>query len=294
MVRRLALVAALAVTLAGCSALAPGDAGPAPPETVTPMPVQTDTPATTPTPPPGIAPNGSVSPGTLARAHFAALDGRSFEWRLNYSRTVRAPGDGTADATVDIAARRLRVDADGSYLLTRRMTGTAGGAVYADDTGRYVRSSLANGSGYRVGGGDPDHRHYLRTGQTLGRYFPVDGASVSPVERDGRTYYRVHVTAPPSTITDGHAKQTITDYTATAYVTTGGLVRAVVVEYEYALRGDEVTVSLRSAYRGVGETDVSRPDWVAERPDGGTATATASVPTTSASPATATGGGSER
>ncbi|WP_135365602.1 DUF7537 family lipoprotein [Halosimplex halophilum] len=292
MVRRLALVAVLAVTLAGCSALAPGDAGPTPADTVTPMPVQTDTPATTPTPPPGIAPNGSVSPGALTRAHLAALDGRSFRWRLNYSRTVRPSGDGTADATVDIAERRLRVDEDGSYLLTRRMTGTTGGAVYADDTGRYVRSSLANGSGYRVGGGDPDHRHYLRTGQTLGRYFPVDGASVSTVERDGRTYYRLHVTAPPSTITDGHAKQRITDYTATAYVTTGGLVRAVVVEYEYALRGDEVAVSLRSAYRGVGETDVSRPDWVA--PPGGTATATASVPTTSASSATATEGGSER
>jgi acetolactate synthase-1/2/3 large subunit len=66
-----------------------------------------------------------------------------------------------------------------------------------------------------------------------------------------------------------------TDYAATAFVTAAGLVRGVVVEYEYTLRGDRVAVSLRSDYRAVGETDVDRPGWVAEAVGdgrGGTAT----------------------
>jgi len=306
MVRRLALVALVAVTLAGCSALSPGGAGPTPAETVTPMTVPTDAPTETLSPPPGVAPNGTVSPGALTRAHFAALDDRSFRWRLDYRRSVErsAPvGGATAsNASVDVAERRLRVGDNGSYRLTRRMTGMVGGTVYADDTGRYVRGARSNGSGYRVGNGEPDYRHYLRTGQTLGRYLSVEGSAVSTVERDGRTYYRVHVTSPPRTLTDGHAKQTITDYAATAYVRPDGLVRAVAVEYEYSLRDDRVAVSLRSEYRGVGETDLSRPDWVADLVDDGgtarpTATAGEATPTgtTDAPPGTATPtGGGER
>jgi hypothetical protein len=284
MVRRLALVALVAVTLAGCSALTPDGAGPAPAETVTPVAVPTDTPAQTLSPPPGVAANGSVSPGALTRAHFAALGDRSFRWRLDYRRSVdrSAPvgGETVSNVSVDVAERRLRVGDDGSYRLARRMTGMAGGTVYADDTGRYVRGARSNGTGYRVGSGEPSYRHSLRTGQTLGRYFAVDASAVETVERDGRTYYRVHVTAPPRTLADGHAKQRITDYAATAYVTPEGLVRAIVVEYEYTLTDDRVAVSLRSAYRGVGETDLSRPDWVADLvDDGGTATPTGPPPT---------------
>ncbi|QPV62035.1 hypothetical protein I7X12_14940 [Halosimplex litoreum] len=294
MVRRLALVALVAVTLAGCSALAPDGAAPTPAETVTPVAVPTDAPTETVSPPPGVAANGSVSPGALTRAHFAALADRSFRWRLDYRRSVdrSAPvgGETASNVSVDVAERRLRVGDDGSYRLARRMTGMVGGTVYADDTGRYVRGADSNGTGYRVGSGEPNYRHYLRTGQTLGRYFAVDASTVSTVEREGRTYYRVHVTAPPRTLAEGHAKQTITDYAATAYVAPEGLVRAVVVEYEYTLTDDRVAVSLRSAYRGVGETDLSRPDWVADLVDGGTAatgTATAG-PTATAETVTPT------
>ncbi|ELZ27012.1 hypothetical protein C475_08756 [Halosimplex carlsbadense 2-9-1] len=292
MARWLALVALFVVALAGCSALAPDDAGPTPAETVTPVAVPADTPTETLSPPPGVAANGSVSPGALIRAHFAALDDRSFTWRLDYRRSVdrSAPvgGETASNVSVDVAERRLRVADDGSYRLTRRMTGMVGGTVYADDTGRYVRGARSNGTGYRVGTGEPSYRHYLRTGQTLGRYFPVEGSAVSTVARDGRTYYRVHVTAPPRTLAEGHAKQTITDYAATAYVTPEGLVRAVVVEYEYTLTDDRVAVSFRSEYRGVDETDLARPDWVADLiDDGGTATPGATTTTTQSPTATA-------
>ncbi|QLH79742.1 hypothetical protein HZS55_21680 [Halosimplex rubrum] len=292
--RRLALVAVFAVALAGCSALAPGGGGGAPAATdsVTPMAVPTDTPVETLSPPPGVAADGSVSPGALVRAHFAALGDRSFSWRLDYRRSIdrSAPvgGETASNATVDVAERRLRVGDDGSYRLTRRMTGMAGGTVYADDTGRYVRGARSNGSGYRVASGDPDYRHYLRTGQTLGRYFSVDASTVSTVEREGRTYYRVHVTSPPRTLTEGHAKQTIRDYAATAYVTPEGLVRAVVVEYEYTLTDDRVAVSLRSEYRAVGDTEVSRPGWVTH-PAGDDGTATVRPSTAAATPTAAVG-----
>ncbi|QLH84729.1 DUF7537 family lipoprotein [Halosimplex pelagicum] len=304
--RRLALVAALAVALAGCSALSPGDAGPTPTETVTPLAVPTDAPTETLSPPPGIAADGAVSPGALVRAHFAALGDRSFTWRLDYRRSVdrSAPvgGETASNATVDVAERRLRAASDGSYRLTRRMTGAAGDTVYADDTGRYVRGARSNGSGYRVGDGEPDYRHHLRTGQTVVRYFSVNASTVSTVEREGRTYYRVHVTSPPRTLTEGHAKQTIRDYAATAYVTPEGLVRTVAVEYEYRLRDDRVAVSLRSEYRAVGDTEVPRPGWVTDPADRGTATVrpttaattTAAVATPTDQPPTATTDASAR
>ncbi|WP_436906882.1 DUF7537 family lipoprotein [Halosimplex marinum] len=294
MVRRLAVVAVLAVALAGCSALSGGGGGatPASTDTVTPMAVPTDTPVETLSPPPGVAPNGSVAPGALLRAHYAALDGRSFGWRLDYRRSVEASGPPAAaaasNATVDVAERRLRVAANGSYRLTLRTTGATGGAVYADDTGTYTRTARANGSAYRSAGGELDYRHYLRTAQTLGRYFSVEAATLSTVERDGRTYYRVHVTHPPRALTNGHAKQTITDYAATAYVTRDGLIRALAVEYEYRLRDDLVTVSLRSEFRAVGATTVTRPEWVAELTGDRTATATPTTP--SGTPATTPSG----
>ena len=279
MVRRLAVVAVLAVALAGCSSFSPGEPGPTRTATVTPIAVPTDTDAEQLSPPPGIAPNGSVAPGALVRAHYAALDDRSFTWRLEYRRSVdeSAPiGEETAtNATVDTAERRLRVAANGSYHLVRRMTGMTGGAVYADDTGKYVRNTLGSGSGYRSTGGELDYRHYLRVGQTLGRYFSVEASAVSTVEREGRTYYRVHVTDPPRALTEGHVKQTITDYGATAYVTGDGLVRTLAVEYGYTLGDDRVDVSLRSEYRAVDATTLERPDWVAALVGGDRRTRTA-------------------
>ena len=308
MVRRLAVVAVLAVALAGCGAFSAGEPAATPTETVTPIAVPTDTDAERLSPPPGIAPNGSVAPGALVRAHYAALDDRSFSWHLEYRRSVdeSAPAGGqtATNATVDTAERRLRVAANGSYHLVRRMTGMTGGAVYADDTGKYVRNSLESGPGYRSDVGELDYRHHLRVGQTLGRFFSVDASTVSTVERAGRTYYRVHVTDPPRTLAEGHAKQTITDYSATAYVTGDGLVRTLAVEYAYTLGDDQVTVSLRSEYRDVGATTLDRPDWVAglvdgdrgdgtATPDPGAATARPTAEPSTGTP-TATAGGDDQ
>ena len=282
MVRTLAVVAALAVAMAGCSAVAPTDDGDRPSTTVTPAPVPSDTATATPDPslPPGVYANGSVSPGALGLAHAEALRGESFTWRVEYERRGRDDG-----AVVDSVSKRMRVATNGSYLLrTDRSTGERQ-TVYAGETGTYLRSVFENVSTERELDYEFDHRRHLLTPQSLYRYLPSDSATVTRVRRGDRLFYRVHVTTPPLGVSERHPKQTVENYSATAYLTPEGLVRTLVVRYDYRLRDEEVSLSLRTEYRRVGETTVERPDWATElaraSASGSTATAT---PSTTESP----------
>ncbi|WP_123539347.1 hypothetical protein [Halosimplex salinum] len=280
MVRRIAVVVALAVVLAGCNAIGPSaDGDPQSTQTVTPLPVLTDTdgPDETRSLPPGVAANGSLDPGPLVDAHYRALDGRSFTWTYDYERTVSA-GNGSVAAV----RKRMSAAADGSYRLDQNLSTGQRATLYADETGRYLRSSFDDASERRSLGGPVDYSHYLSVRETVGRFLSVNNASVSVVERSGQTYVRVHVTHPPTTLRNGHVKQSIGNYTATAYVTPEGLIRTMVVEYDYTLRGEHVRVSLRSGFDALDATTVERPAWVDTLAENGTATpaATDGTPST--------------
>ncbi|PSP63661.1 hypothetical protein BRC79_11080 [Halobacteriales archaeon QH_8_67_27] len=288
MVRTLAVVAALAVAMAGCSAVVPTDNGGRPSTTATPAPVPGDTATATPDPslPPGVYANGSVSPGALGLAHDEELRGQSFTWRVEYERRNRDDG-----AVVDSVSKRMRVGPDGSYLLrTERSTGERQ-TVYAGETGTYLRSVFENVSTERELDYEFDHRRHLLTPQSLYRYLPSDSATVTRVRRGDRLFYRVHVTTPPLGVSNRHPKQVVRNYSATAYLTPEGLVRTLAVRYDYRLRGEAVSLSLRTEHRRVGETTVERPDWAAElaRASASGSTTTATRSTTESPSGTVTG-----
>ncbi|WP_415378462.1 hypothetical protein [Halosimplex sp. TS25] len=271
MIRRVAVVAALAVVLAGCSAFAPTDGATTPRETVTPLPVPTDTPASGDAfaPPPGVAANGSVSPSALGAAHRRALDGRSFTWSVDHERRDLETG-----VTVDAVSKHLRVGSDGSYLFRTVRSPDRHQSLYAGDSGAYSRTVLGNTSTVRRLANAVDYRNYLTTSRSLQVHLLTEGANVARVEEGGQTFYRLHVTSPPPRVRDGHPKQTVRNYSATAYVTPAGLVASLVVRYDYELRADHVAVSLRADYGRVGETTVTRPEWATgtERDRAATAT----------------------
>ncbi|MFB6140676.1 MAG: hypothetical protein ABEJ26_09610 [Halosimplex sp.] len=273
MVRRHALVAMVALSLTGCSALSP--AGPATPsETVTPLRVPTETAEPDLAPPPGVSGNGSVSPGALARAHRRALGNRSLTWTVEFVQRDREAG-----AVIDGVTKRLQVGSGGTYRLRTAGIANQSQTLYVDGTGTYVRTVINDASVTRRLENSIGYRNYLTTGRSLHRYLETADASVSRVRRRGRPYYRVLVTAPPPALADGHPKQTVHNYTATAYVTPEGLVRTLVVRYDYSLRSDRVAVSIRTGYDRVGRTTVERPDWAAEPARGATATDAAGTAT---------------
>ncbi|WP_459194656.1 DUF7537 family lipoprotein [Halosimplex sp. J119] len=260
MTRRVALAVVFAVALAGCGAFAPtGDAG-APEETVTPLPVPTDT-ATSESlsPPPGVAANGSVWPSVIAAAHHRALADRSFTWTLEYERR-----DVDAGVAVDSISKRMQVDGDRSYLIRTNRSSARRAALYADEAGTYSREVRNDSTSVRHVPNLTDYRTHLATAQSLRAYLTTADASVSRVERRGEPYYRVHVTVLPVPIRANHPKQTIHNYSATAYLTPEGRVGALIVRYDYTFGTDHVGVSLRTRYDRVGGTTVTRPDWANE------------------------------
>jgi len=286
MARIIAVVAALAVAMAGCSALVPTDDGEHPSPTVTPAPVPADT-ATAErglSLPPGVDANGSVAPAALWMAHNGVLREQSFTWRVEYERRSRDTG-----AVVDTVSKHMRVNSNGSYLLqTERSTGERQ-TVYAGESGTYLKSVFENVSTERELDYEFGHRRHLLTPQSLYRYLSDDGAAVTQIRRGDRAFYRIHVTAPPVGVSERHPKQVVRNYSATAYLTREGLVRTLVVRYDYRLRGEDVSLYLRTEYRRVGRTTVTRPDWATELaqapPPGSTATP---APSTTAAPTDAT------
>lgn len=294
MPRRFALMVVLAVAVAGCSAFAPGGGTPTPAETVTPVRVPTDTPepGADLSLPPGVFANGTVDPAALGRAHRAALGDRSFTWNATYEQRDRDAG-----AVVDSVDKRLRVGADGAYVLRTERSESEYQTLYADETGSYTRLVLNNRSVERYLENAIDYRHYLTMPGSLYEYLSTDSATVTRTTVGGSEYVRVHLTAPPASIRERHPKQTVRNYTATAYVTPDGLVRALVVDYDYTLRTDHIAVSLRISYDRLGATTVDQPPWAAamERnrtatpaPTDGARTDDGGADTTTATPAVAT------
>jgi len=269
MARRLTLVAMLAVALAGCNAVSSATtAGPEDP--VTPLSVPTDTPVPGPefSAPPGIAANGSVDTAALGRAHRAALGEQSFTWTVAFEQRAL-----DSEVRVDGVEKRLQVGPEGAYLIRTQRSVRERQILYADDDRTYSRIVLNNRSVDRSLDTTIDYRHYLTTEQSLGTYLSTGGASIDRVDRRGQRFYRIHVTSPPEALRDGHPKQTIHNYTATAYVTASGLVRTLVVHYDYTLRNDHLAVTRRAEYDMLGETTVERPAWAGGPAPGPSSTA---------------------
>jgi hypothetical protein len=259
---------ALAVVLAGCTAVGLGTESP------TPIP----TPAWPAEGPPGVTTDGVADPLALARAHTGALVGRSFTYRATV--VVRTTG-GIQLGTVHTVRR---VGADGRFAHRMRTEGVVPSAVtpfeavdvYSNGTRTVIRFRR-----------DGENRTLVSSARSAsiapydvvgkGTLYSVlsatDPRALEPIRRGGTTY--VHLRGENGTTTLGVTR--VTNATFEALVAPSGLVSRYRLTYhadesgyaDWAGRLDRTVV-----YEAVGETRVERPGWL----PGAAANATAVPP----------------
>lgn len=275
--RRATIAVLVLVVTAGCNGL-PAEPTAAPETgTLTPAPVATETATGTeagagtergpangsPVPsdglPPGISSNGSVAVERLAAAHEAASPASSYTWTVSYNRTNLATGFVRADYTT-----RVRVGDGGRYLVEKTSHKPRGvnRTVYVDGPGGYLQLTLQNRSTVRYVPNPVDSDGAVEAASFLERTLRVPGSNLATVRRDGRTYYRLYARQPPPELVDVHRAASVDNYSATAYVTPAGFVRALAVTYEFTARDQRTRVAVRFDYGAVGTTTVPEPDWV--------------------------------
>lgn len=277
MARVLAVTVSVFLVLAGCSALAPGPGPGTPSTTATPAPVPTED-GRDGELAPGVTREGVVSSRTLAEAHVARLDDRSY--RLLVNRTTRYP-NGTLRDRLRLA---LSLGADRSYLVD---TATAGpeapvflgrppasasfwsnGSTYVrrltrGNTTTYTRFQPTDGAGtwqywartvpYGGRGGNP--RGFIT------RTFSAVPTRVTGRVVDGNvTAYRLAGTRATAPIELDVSDPREVELTAT--VTAAGLVRSLSLSYVGTVDGRAITVTRRFRYERVGNATVDRPPWV--------------------------------
>jgi len=291
--RRAVLVGAL-VVLAGCSGLTGGGESTATPTgEVTAVPV-TETPTaatpgtatTTGTPPaslpPGVFANGSVDTGLLAWAHDRALANRSYAWTFELTRLAT---DGAV--ATDTTRLELTRDADAFLVDQPAPDGTEDRALYvADGTG--FLAYLGGNETTVLRTDDPgDVSRYDYSTRLVIRYLTGPTFDVTTVERDGRVFYRLYTQSGPLPRAADTFGGSVSNFSATAYVTSEGFVRTLAVRYDRPDAPSRDRVRIRFDYTAVGETNVTEPDWL-RGTDPVTATPVSSGNTTD-SPTDATG-----
>jgi len=243
-IRTLAVV--LAVVLAGCGSLA---ADPGTPRTLSPAPVPEPTTQADSPLPPGLSGGGVTDVDALARAHVAALEGRSFTLQVNESyddlsgfrvlRVERRDRYSFHDATVSIAGNRTE---------------------FVDGTHRYSRSTR-EGLRYELGPAVNRSAAYgwivappVRTPLSVGN------ATVYETRVAGERRYEIHIDRAVHPRFDSFR-----NYSVRATVHPNGFVSAVSVSYVRVYQGKRTNVTRRVQYSGLGTTTVDRPPWVERR-----------------------------
>jgi hypothetical protein len=260
MVRQRALVVCLVAVAAGCGSALFADSAPAPRETATPVSL---TPAGTATPgpslPPGVSDGGALQTARLQRAHDATLANTTYTLVI----TQRITLSGTTTST-QRALSRVAVGETATLATIRRSNGGVNRSLYLTGSEGYQRS--VTGGNTTVTAVDPTDESLEVFGTRPIQWYLSDVEfAATAVERDGTRLYRLYSPpgrAPAAVTTDPRVKANVWNYTATAYVTPAGFVRTVAVDYELTSRPVRGSVSLRIEYTAVGETTVSRPEWV--------------------------------
>lgn len=251
-------VAAL-VVLAGCGTTGESTGTP----TLSPAPVpRTSTSAPTPAPtpaspkaslPPGVTAAGIVNESALARAHSAALDGRSYRMVLVVNRSTGAHWERQRRV---VRVRNRTTHLVRSVRVTRANRSER--AVYTDGGERYVRCETSGtATDCPVASATGENTAGFVLGLLSGTESRVEG----PVRRDGRVRYRVVATGSPFGIGSPYGVVEVTNYTATALVTPSGLVSRLHASYDRHEAGTRVHVTVRLRYAGVGTTRVTPPTW---------------------------------
>lgn len=258
--RQRALVVCLIAVAAGCGSAPFADPAPTPHETVTPVSL---TPAATATPgpslPPGVSDGGPLRTARLQYAHDAALANTTYTLVI----TQRITLSGTTTSTRRVLSR-VTVGETATLATFRRSDGGVNRSLYLNGSEGYQRS--VTGGNATVAAVDPaDESPEVLGVRAIQWYLSDVEFTATAVERDGTRLYRLYSSpgrAPAAVTTDPRVKANVWNYTATAYVTPAGFVRTVVVDYGLTSRPVQGSVSIRVEYTAVGETTVSRPEWV--------------------------------
>jgi hypothetical protein len=269
------------VLLAGCgSATGPATPGTA---TVTPAPVPTATPALTPTAPgtptatptpapassellpPGVAASGVANVTALARAHRAALEGRSY-------RAVSVLNRSTADGW-ERTRRVVRVDGDRTHLVsrTRESDGNRSSRVgYVAGHERAARCERTGGSGPCATGpasavdGDAAGTVLVLLSGSESRLVGTESRVAGTDRNAGTLRHRLVVSGTPFGLGSPYGTLEARNYSATALVTPSGLVTEVRAEYDLVGGGARIRVSVRLRFSDLGAVRVTPPPWYGE------------------------------
>ncbi|WP_225333921.1 DUF7537 family lipoprotein [Halomicrobium urmianum] len=254
------LVLALVAVTAGCGGLAGPDRE-TPTLTPAPVPEQGDGGGLVAT---GVAADGSIDAGRLARAHARAVENESYAFR-----SARGTTSTRANRTAPTSLQRtLSVEGPHSYhywtdrrlaRIDGRLRFLANYSEYADDGVGYVRYTTGAESGvtYRPISGATPNRFVSLATEPIRRHLALEDADVTAIRRDGQRYYEVEK-ARDQLVTG----EPVENYTVTALIRPDGFVRSLSVSYvdpEQQRRAFR-----RFEYADVGETTVERPEWVSD------------------------------
>lgn len=279
---RLAPVAlAVLAVLAGCNApLGPADTA-SPTPTAEGASTASSAPTSTPAADPadaGLAADGVIDPGALARAHEARLGNRSFT--LGQSLTVRGP-----DGDVLVRNRRVTRAADGGDLFVWNATTRADGTVplwlrqrFAGRSERAYSNATTTFVLLESGGERQVTTYTERDGPTLflgagrsltgsdlvQRVFAGVDTRVTDVSRtDGTVVYDLAAGEGPHAMAENATGTlSVEVLSLSAAVGRSGVVRRVELRYAVERDGRRYTVRQVQTVVDLGSTDVRRPAWV--------------------------------
>jgi len=223
--------------------------------TVTPAPVLDD-PTQTPSRvspkelPPGVSPTGTIDAERLIRAHRQQLDGKSYTWTYIHIRTHRQSNERyvTRSRRVEVDETAMLVVSSGFLPPPENRT------VYLTEQNGYQRTSVSEPEVINETRGD---RSYVFT-KNVELILSTVEYRVDFHERNGQQYTRLYASMRNNSQTAIESRTG--NRSITAYITPEGLIQTLIIVYS----DSNVQVSDRFEYSDVGETVVSRPDWVAD------------------------------
>jgi len=210
--------------------------------------------------PPGVTAEGVQNTSALSRAHADAAIGRSYEWRLEYSRSEGGNpvlvGSSSWTQIVRVEDRRAfrRTVLSSTGPPEQFLSGT-GVDVYAEWDVRYVRT---NGSVDVETTEDAVETEAVRAAgsaaELVVRFLAAENVmSIDATTREGDTRYRV--------IARGIDTRSETRYRASALIDPSGFVPR--LEVSYHIGDDGESVSIVSRYSASRNVTVERPGWTA-------------------------------
>lgn len=257
-VGRSALLVALLVVLAGCTAIGFGSNSPTPTPTATPeWPDEL---------PPGLSTANVSDPLDVARAHTAGLTGQSFTYRATI--TARTT-DGIRLGTVRI---ERRIAADGRFIHRMRVDGVVPSslanvrAVDAYSNGSVVVIRFRDGERNRtlvtaLAESTIQPYDVVQKGQLYSMLSATDPVVRGPVRRGGVTY--LHLKGANGSTRFGFTEAS--NMTFEALVSPSGVVHRYALRY-HAVETDytawEGRIERTVVYEDIGTTTVQRPAWV--------------------------------